>query len=159
MRILNIHKRAFLESKDEVSKIFASLSGDNDQVWPTEKWPRMIFENGLKEGEIGRHGIVKYSVNKFIPSRLIEFTFIEPKEFKGIHKLELNEVEENKIELKHTIDADLSIRGIFLWYFAIKWLHDALLEDCLDKVENHFLAEKKKTKWNFWVKFLRRILK
>ena len=33
-----------------------------------------------------------------------------------------------------TIEMDLNFKGIVSWYLAIKWLHDALLEDCLDKV-------------------------
>ena len=53
----------------------------------------------------------------------------------------------------------VSGKGIFTWYFAIKWLHDALLEDCMDKAENNFLTEKKVTKWNLWVLLLRKMLR
>ena len=53
----------------------------------------------------------------------------------------------------------VSKKGIFTWYIAVKWLHNALLEDCMDKAENNFLTEKKKTEWNLWVLFLRRIFK
>ena len=52
----------------------------------------------------------------------------------------------------------LSGKGILTWHIAIKWFHNALLEDCLDKAENCFLTDKKKTRWNFWVIFLRRLL-
>ena len=54
---------------------------------------------------------------------------------------------------------DASGKGLFIWFFAIKSLHDALIEDAFDKMENHFTEEKKKTNWSFWVKFLRKILK
>ncbi len=84
---------------------------------------------------------------------------MKPDGFAGIHKFEITEIEKDKTELKHTIDMTVSGKGIFTWYIAVKWLHDALLEDCLDKAENHFLTDKKKTKWNLWVIFLRRLFR
>ena len=44
------------------------------------------------------------------------------------------------------------------WAFAIRWLHDALIEDAFDKVENFFTGKNNKTEWNIWVRFLREIL-
>lgn len=114
----------------------------------------MIFKKGLTEGAIGGHGPIKYSIKKYIPGNLIEFKFLKPDGFLGIHKFEIIEIEKEKTVLKHTIKMTVSGEGIFTWYIAIKWLHDALLEDCLDKAENHFLPNKKKTKWNLWVIFL-----
>lgn len=159
MKIINIHKRIINQPKESISKILDSLSSNNDQLWPNEKWPPMIFKKGLIEGAIGGHRPIRYSIIKYIPGSLIEFNFIKPDEFKGIHKFEIAEIEKDKIELKHTINMTVSVKGIFIWYVAIKWLHDALLEDCMDKVENNFLTEKIKTDWNFWVLFLRRIFR
>lgn len=90
---------------------------------------------------------------------MIEFKFIQPDGFNGIHKFEITEIEKDKTELKHTLNMELSGRGILIWHIAIKWLHNALIEDCLDKAGNHFLKDKKKTRWNFWVFFLRRFLR
>lgn len=159
MRAINIHKRSIHQPKEKISKILDSLSTKNDQLWPKEKWPPMIFKKGLTEGAIGGHGPIKYSIQKYIPGNLIEFKFVKPGGFMGIHKFEITEIENDKTELKHTINMTLSGKGIFTWYIAIKWLHDALLEDCLDKAENHFLTDKKKTKWNIWVIFLRRLFR
>jgi hypothetical protein len=124
-----------------------------------EQWPPMIFKKGLSEGAIGGHGPIKYSILKYIPGDTIEFKFIKPDGFNGIHKFNITELVSEKTEIKHTIEMSLSRKSILTWYFAIKWLHDALLEDCLDKVENHFLKEPKSAKWNFWVCILRKILK
>ena len=155
MKVINIHKRIIQQPKEKISKIFNSLSTNNDQLWPKENWPPMIFKKGLIEGATGGHKPIKYVISKYIPGNLIEFKFLAPEGFAGIHKFEITEIEEDKTELKHTIDMTISGKGIFTWYFAFKWLHDALLEDCLDKAENHFLTEKKKTKWNSWVLLLR----
>jgi hypothetical protein len=84
---------------------------------------------------------------------------MKPDGFAGLHKFEITEIEEEITELKHTIDMTVSGKGIFTWYFAIKWLHNALLEDCMDKAENNFLTDKKKTKWNLWVLLLRRMFR
>ncbi|MFV9550743.1 hypothetical protein [Algibacter sp. PT7-4] len=44
------------------------------------------------------------------------------------------------------------------WILAIKWLHDALIENAFDTIENNYLKNKKHTKWSFWVKLWRFIL-
>jgi len=41
----------------------------------------------------------------------------------------------------------------------IRWLHDALIEEAFDKVENYFTGNKKITPYNPWVKFLREAYK
>ena len=159
MKITNIHKRIIAQPKDDISNIFNTLSSSDDQLWPKEKWPPMIFKNGFTIGSIGGHGPIKYSATKYIPGNFIEFTFMEPEEFKGVHRFEIIETEKFSTELKHTIEMTLSTKGLLIWYIAIKWLHDALIEDCLDKAENKFLTTKKETKWNFWVIFLRNRLR
>ncbi len=159
MKITNIHKRVILQPKDKISQILDSLSSKDDQLWPNEQWPPMIFKKGLSEGAVGGHGPIKYSIQKYVPGNSIEFQFFKPDGFKGIHRFNITEIDPEKTEIKHTIEMSLSSKGILTWYIAIKWLHDALLEDCLDKVESHFLPEPKSTKWNFLVCMLRKILK
>jgi hypothetical protein len=83
----------------------------------------------------------------------------KPQGFKGFHKFEITEIDPNTTEMKHTIDMNTEGVAIFTWAFAIRWLHDAYLEDALDKVENQFTNEKKKTEWSIWVKVLRKLLK
>ncbi len=159
MKVTNIHKRIIHQPKESISKILDTLSSNNDLLWPKEKWPPMIFRNGLAAGATGGHRPIRYSVNKYVPGSSIEFNFLKPDGFNGIHKFEVKEIENGKTELKHTISMNVSGKGIFAWYVAIKWLHDALLEDCLDKAENNFLTEKISSDWNLWVRFLRRVLR
>jgi hypothetical protein len=52
-----------------------------------------------------------------------------------------------------------AFKATVLWVFIIRWLHDALIEDAFDKVENHFLTEKKRTKYSAWVNYLRGVYK
>lgn len=62
-------------------------------------------------------------------------------------------------ELTHTIDMNTTGIGTLTWTIGIRWLHDALMEDLLDKIENQFSNKSKRTEWNNWVKFLRKVLK
>jgi hypothetical protein len=157
MKVINIHKRTIHQPKDKISAILDSLSSDKDLLWPKEKWPPMMFEQGLTEGAIGGHRPIRYSISRYKPGNIIEFNFLKPEGFTGIHRFEVITINDNSTELKHTIDMTVSGKGIVTWYAAIKWLHDALLEDCMDKAENNFLTEKKKTTWNIWVLLLRRL--
>ncbi|MCD4846750.1 MAG: hypothetical protein K8R76_01005 [Candidatus Aegiribacteria sp.] len=159
MKVTNIHKRIINQPEENISKILDTLSSNNDLLWPKEKWPPMVFKKGLVEGATGGHRPIRYSIKKYVPGNLIEFDFMKPDGFKGIHKFEITEIEKDKTELKHTISMTLSGKGMLTWYFAIKWLHDALLEDCMDKAENNFLTEKMHSDWNLWVLFLRRIFR
>ncbi len=158
MKVTNIHKRTFNQPKESISDILDSLSSNNDQLWPYEKWPPIVFKKGLCDGAIGGHGPIKYLIKQYVPGNLIEFKFRKPNGFNGIHKFEISEIEKNKTELKHTIDMTISGKGILTWYIAIKWIHDALLEDCLDKVENSINTKKIKTDWSRWVVYLRKKL-
>jgi hypothetical protein len=45
-----------------------------------------------------------------------------------------------------------------IWLMAIRPLHDALIEDAFDKLENQLTNESKTSPWSWWVKFLRRLL-
>ena len=159
MKVTNIHKRIINQPKENISIILDSLSSSNDRLWPKEKWPLMVFKKGLVEGATGGHRPIRYSIKKYIPGSSIEFNFMKPDGFNGIHKFEITEIEKDRTELKHTIDMTVSGKGMLTWYFAIKWLHDALLEDCMDKAENNFLTEKISSDWNLWVLFLRRIFR
>ncbi|MCP3931765.1 MAG: hypothetical protein GY705_22035 [Bacteroidetes bacterium] len=88
MKVVNIHKREIHQPKERISKILDTLSTNNDQLWPNEKWPSMIFKKGLKEGAIGGHGPIQYSIKKYMPGNLIEFTFIKPESEEEICEVE-----------------------------------------------------------------------
>ncbi|MDY8137441.1 hypothetical protein [Aquimarina sp. 2201CG5-10] len=159
MKVLNIHKRIINQPKQQVANLLGTLASREDKIWPFENWPRMKFKEGIQPGAKGGHGPIRYSVETYDPNVLIQFRFYKPKGFNGIHKLEISEIDETHTMLKHTIDMQTSGVGIFSWFFAIRWLHDALIEDAFDKVENNFGTTSKKTNWNLWVRFLRKVLK
>lgn len=63
---------------------------------------------------------------------------------------------DEKTEIKHTVDMNTVGKGTLIWILAIRSLHNSLIEDGFDKLENNFSQNKKSSKWNFWVKFIRK---
>jgi len=118
----------------------------------------MKFKGGIQVGAKGGHGTIKYSVDKYDPTEIIQFRFSKPLGFNGIHKCDIKELPGDKTEVSHVIDVNTDLDGTIKWVFAVKSLHNALIEDGLDKMENHFTEDKKSTEWNLGVKFLRYIL-
>ncbi|MEQ8712524.1 MAG: hypothetical protein RIC80_05885 [Cyclobacteriaceae bacterium] len=159
MKVLNIHERIIDQPVSKVSAQFLSLAKKDDKIWPIEQWPPMRFRDGLKEGAVGGHGPIRYKVIQYDPLSSVTFQFQKPHGFNGIHTLAFEEMSDTSTLLRHTIDMHTSGLGTVLWIVGIRWLHDALIEDAFDKVENQLTQSHKKTRWNVWVRFLRVILK
>lgn len=158
MRVLNIHKRRLNQPKSEIVELLKTLSTENDKIWPKEKWPAMRFKEGIDVGAKGGHGPIRYSVEKYSPNEIIQFRFLKPDGFNGVHKFEIKELPKEKTEIKHTIDMNTVGKGTIIWFLAIRSLHNALIEDAFDKLENNFSENNKTRKWSFWVKLVRRLL-
>lgn len=157
MRVTNIHKRKIDQPKEDVSKLFKTLATREDKIWPIEKWPAMYFKEGIKVGSKGGHGMIRYKVVSLKKGEHIKFEFTKPDGFYGTHELSIEGISDMTTEIIHEIKMNTSFKATFLWITMIKWLHDALIEDAFDKVENQFLAKNKVTKHNFWVRFLRQM--
>jgi len=158
-KVQNIHIRKIKVPIKKVIELFSTLSTNDDKIWPTEHWPPMRFKTGLKVGAIGGHGPIRYQVIDFKPESHIEFKFHKPKGYNGTHKFEINEVNPGTTEIKHSIMMKTSLIGTLSWITTVRWLHDALLEDAFDKVENQLTHTNLKTEWSKWVKICRKILK
>ena len=135
-----------------------TLSTENDLIWPKENWPEMKFKDGIQVGAKGGHGPILYTVEKYDPNEIIQFRFSKPIGFNGIHKFEIKELSDKQTELKHTIDMNTEGKATLKWLFVIRSLHNALLEDGFDKLENIFSNEKRHSEWNIWVKMIRKQL-
>jgi hypothetical protein len=81
--------------------------------------------------------------------------FNNPKGFLGHHRFEVEEIEPNKVRLRHILEMRTVGLGRIIWPLVIRPLHDALLEDALDQAEAHLGGHPVKQEWSIWVKFLR----
>ncbi len=159
MKVVNIHSRTIHQPIEKVGALLSTLASKQDRIWPSEKWPAMKFKAGLVLHAKGGHGPIRYTITKYIPNKSIEFTFSPPKGFYGTHSFEFTEKTATATEVKHTIDMYTKGTGTLTWLLAVRWLHDALLEDALDKIENQFSPDQKTTKMNWYVRMLRWVAK
>lgn len=159
MKVLNIHKRQIKAPITKLGDILSTLASRDDQLWPHEHWPKMKLDKGLIKGSKGGHGPIRYTVKEYVPNSHVIFQFTAPKGFNGTHRLDLTEIDKEHTEIQHIIDMDTSGRAMITWALMIRWLHDALLEDAFDKVQNRLMGTSAKTHWSPWVKFVRYNLK
>ncbi len=155
MKVINIHKRIIYQAKDNIWQLFEKLATREDQIWPYKKWPAIRLNNELKVGSKGGHGPIRYTVLKKSFEEGVVFKFTGPKGFDGTHEFRIDELSKMKVEVSHTIKMNTSGWDTYYWLFVIRWIHDALIEDAFDNLENQFLAEKKATTYNAWVKCIR----
>lgn len=155
MKIENVHSSVYPVSTSELGWVLDTLSSNNDLIWPTELWPAMKFKNGLVIGSSGGHSPIRYSVEKYIPEKLVVFRFLSPSGFEGTHSFEVESRGDKEAQLTHRIAMNAVGTAKFSWPVIIRPLHDALLEDCLAKVSVSLGLEPKKLEWSNWVKFLR----
>jgi len=159
MKVLNIHSRVINADIDTVTRAISTLATKDDKVWPKETWPKMKLSKGLEVGSQGGHGPIGYRITEYVPGNLIVFQFQKPKGFHGFHKFEITEISPSSTKVKHTIDMQSKGLGTFQWIFGVRALHDALIEDAFDKMENLLAGENLSTDWSLWVMVLRKVLK
>lgn len=155
MRVINSHKRIINQPKEKVSDLFKTLATTNDQIWPAKNWPAMCFKEGLKIGSRGGHGRIHYTIIAFEAGNHIKFKFTKPNGFNGTHELSIKAMSEHASEIHHLIKMNTTLKASFLWVVVIRWLHDALIEEAFDNVQNYFSEEKKTATYSQWVVFLR----
>ena len=159
MKVLNVHSRVIECQKSQIDQLLETLTSQEDKVWPSEQWPKMFFKDGFKLGSKGGHGPIRYTITQIKKGELLEFKFTSPQGFDGHHRFEMSIQNENQQKLKHTIDMNTRGLASLKWLIVIRPLHDALIEDLLDKIETQLTDNNKKSQWSLWVRFLRMILR
>jgi hypothetical protein len=75
-----------------------------------------------------------YTVSSYTPRHHIRFEFGGGRQ--GFHEFTLQEVDGTTCLLRHVTKAKLTFSSAWRWYFLIRPLHNALIEDLFDKVES-----------------------
>ena len=154
MKVHNLHTRIIPQPRHTLGLLMATLATKNDQMLAIDKWPRMRLDKGLVPGSRGGHGPIRYFVSEYNEGESITFTF-DMKGFDGFHQFELNELDDERTQLRHIIDMKTSGWATFKWALAIRWLHDAFIEDAFDRVESYFNPNIIHAEWSWWVKVVR----
>ncbi len=155
MKVRNVHERTLGASLPAVGGLIDSLASDNDLLWPRDRWPAMRFDRALSVGAVGGHGPVRYIVESYVPGRSIRFRFTAPRGLDGFHGYEAYAVGPEQTLLRHALEVRASGRALLSWPLVFRPLHDALIEDSLDRAQLFCGEELEGAKWSPWVRVLR----
>lgn len=152
---VNVHERVIPASVDAVGRMIDTLGSSGDRIWPHERWPALKLDRPLQVGAAGGHGPIRYRVESYEPGRRVRFRFLSPEGFVGTHGFDVEDAGEGAGKLRHVIEMQTVGRAVLKWFLIIRPLHDALLEDALDKVEGAFRDVGPSRVWSHRVVFLR----
>lgn len=160
MKIRNVHERFLAVPATNTASLIDGLASAEDLLWPHDKWPPMHFDRGLEVGATGGHGPVRYRITQYIPGQRITFQFDKEKGltrgFNGGHRFEVEECGDQTM-LRHIIEADCTLSAYLRWLLLVRPLHDALLENALDRAVVATGGElTEPSQWSLWVRLLRR---
>lgn len=170
MRVRNVHERNLPVPPETAGALIDGLSGENDRLWPTVRhgrtttfppdWPALRMDGPLAVGARGGHGPVRYTVEGYEPGRLVRFRFRAPRGFDGFHEFTVHPAPRGGSVLRHLLA--IRPRGIarLTWPLVFRPLHDALLEDGLDRAEHEVTgAVRAPARWSPYVRLLRSLMR
>lgn len=160
--VRNEHARVLSAPVDRVGSLLDTLASENDRLWPSELWPPMRLDRSLAPGADGGHGPIRYRVESYVPGRAIVFRFTPANALfraDGTHGFEVVE-RDGGVTLLHCLVAALPPREYAKWIAVIRPLHNALIEDALDKAERSLeTSPVRSARHSFWVRTLRRSMR
>ena len=158
MRVRNVHERTFAATSSEVGRLVDSLASDDDRLWPRDRWPAMRFDRPLAVGAVGGHGPIRYVVETYAPGESIRFRFTGPRGFDGFHAFQVDIVDGRAARLRHELVMTTHQLAIVSWPLVFRPLHDALIEDALDRAAESLGEAPRRATWSPWVRALRSAL-
>jgi len=155
--IRNIHQRRLAASPDQVWELLTTLSSPDDRLWP-DGWPPVRLDGPLAVGARGGHGPVHYDVTAMDKDVGLVLTFREPTGLVGHHAFQVIPDGSDGTLLRHELVGRPQGRMRVLWPLAMRWLHDTVVEELLDRAERGtgtVPAQPYQRSW--WVRTLRAV--
>lgn len=132
--IHNEHRRTVRATPGRAAFLLDEIAEPGNAYWPSDHWPALRMDRPLGVGATGGHGPVRYSCTAYEPGRLVEFTFAPGTGVIGTHTFDvLDGPTRDTCVLRHVISGRTHGLGVLAWPLAIRWLHDAVLEEMLDR--------------------------
>jgi hypothetical protein len=156
--VVNVHSRTFRASPDVVGRLIDTLASADDALWPADRWPAMRFDRGLVAGARGGHGPVRYTIEEYRPGRSVTFRFTRPAGFRGTHGFAVDGVAGRGSTLQHELRMEAVGLARLSWPLVFRPLHDALIEDVLDRASTALGEAHPPARWSARVRLLRRLL-
>ena len=148
----NVHERTIDAPADEIGRLLDLLGSDTDVLWPTPAWPPLVLDRPLGVGATGGHGPIRYTVVAHEPGRSVRFQFATVVGVDGYHELSVEPLGPDHCVLRDVLAGRARGRTRLVWPLALRWLHDALLEDLLDRAQQPAAT----ARWSPWVRLIRR---
>jgi hypothetical protein len=143
----------------EVGALIDDLANDGDCPWPSDRWPAMRFDHPLGFGASGGHCSIRYAVGECEQGRRVRFRFDPRLGLAGQHEFEAA-TDAGPTTLRHTLEVTPRAGMRVAWPLIFRWLHDALIEDALDRAETATTGTPVKGHgWPLWVRLLRTALR
>ena len=133
--ISNVHQRLLPGPMAEVGRLLDAIAEPGNALWPSSPWPAIVLDRPLGPGARGGHGPIRYVCRNHQPGRRAEFEFLPPTPVRGTHALELIDHPDGVL-LQHTLIGEpAGVAGLLAWTVVFHALHDACLEELLDRAE------------------------
>ncbi|MFP5022599.1 DUF2867 domain-containing protein [Pseudonocardia phyllosphaerae] len=157
MKVRNVHVREVAASAAELGVLLDRLGGPDDELWPVPQWAPMELDRPLRNGSAGGHGAIRYRVTGYDPGRRLECTLDPGLGLRGTHTFTVEPLGPRASRLRHVVDGHVSGAMLLGWPVAVRWLHDAVVEDLFDRAEARVGAGPvRPVRWSWWVRLLRR---
>ncbi len=159
MQVRNVHARTLPLAPGAVGLLIDSLGSTDDRLWPGG-WPAMRLDRPLGPGARGGHGPIRYVVERYQRGRRVVFRFTAPAGFDGTHGFAAVPVSDDEAtRLVHSLEMRTRGLAVLSWPLVYGPLHDALIEDSLDRAERELgLGPPAPARWSPWVRFLQWVL-
>lgn len=156
--IRNVHERDLAVPAGEAGALLDAMGGPRDELWPVPAWPPLRLDPPLRVGSAGGHGPIRYRVTGYRPGRMLECTFDPGIGLVGTHTLTVEPLGPGACRVRHVLQGRPEGAGRVRWPLAVRWLHDALLEDLLDRAEYTLgTGPAHPARWSPWVRLLNRL--
>ncbi|MEV6103264.1 SRPBCC family protein [Streptomyces sp. NPDC051940] len=159
MAVFNVHERLLPVPPERLAPFIDRLGTPDDGLWPADSghWPAMVLDRAPAVGARGGHWVIRYTVTGHAPGQWVRFRFDAPRGLTGFHDFALHPLPDGTgTVLRHTMAVRLRGPFVLLWPLAVRWLHDALLEDALDRAERAVTGTvARPNRWSPYVRLLR----
>ncbi len=154
----NVHERRLPVPAERVGPLLDRLGGPDDELWPAPAWSPMVLDGPVAPGASGGHGGIRYRVTEHQPGRSVTFTFEPGQGLHGTHTVSVRPAGPSATVLRHESVGRMTGVMRLLWPLAVRWAHDALLEDSLDRAEATLgTGPVRPARWSPWVRLLQRL--
>lgn len=133
--VRNVHERMVAAPIERVGPLLDRLGGSRDVLWPTPAWQPMVLDGPVAVGAAGGHGSIRYQITAHEPGRKVEAAFVPGQGIDGWLAFTAEPVGSERTLLRVVAQARFSGAMVVAWPLAVRWAHDAVLEELFDNAQ------------------------